>query len=333
MVALAGDAYSSEVTITETADDPDALAVSWLEGRQTVPFNEDDAAYTVRSAGLASGRAMSCASEGAIEWYAENAPALGRSANAVGLPGVSRMYLPSLLPGGFGYVLAFHPENTDCATKGTLLAAGGGGSSTVLAGGVGQYSSGSPATLRFAARAGVDGSLEFVLRNTGPGSQEVRWYERAGSSVKQNVLLMSLPAGQTARLQFSPSPNYQPYVPASVKSMEGRFSLAAGAVTPFAMRAVTGARVMLDTEFGGAGRIWGTTKTKAASGNIPAKARVILLHQRSKVVARETWSDPATGAFEFASIDTRQQFLALAEDAAGNFRPVAASRLVPEVAP
>lgn len=59
----------------------------------------------------------------------------------------------------------------------------------------------------------------------------------------------------------------------------------------------------------------------------------MLLHQRSKLLVRETWSDPATGAFEFAGIDTRQEFLALAEDAAGNFRPVAASRLVPEVTP
>ncbi|MVT28114.1 hypothetical protein GO496_10915 [Acidovorax citrulli] len=87
-----------------------------------------------------------------------------------------------------------------------------------------------------------------------------------------------------------------------------------------------------DVQFGGAGRIWGTTKTKGTP-NVPTKARVVLLHQRSKVVARETWSMPATGAFEFAGIDTRQQFLVLAEDVQGNFRPVAASRLVPEVAP
>ena len=58
---------------------------------------------------------------------------------------------------------------------------------------------------------------------------------------------------------------------------------------------------------------------------------MILLHQRSKVVARETWSDPATGAFEFRHIDTTQQFLTLAEDAEGHFRPVAANRLTPEV--
>lgn len=91
------------------------------------------------------------------------------------------------------------------------------------------------------------------------------------------------------------------------------------------------AGVARDVEFGGAGRIWGTTTTKATPSNMPTKARVVLLHQRSKQLVRETWSDPATGAFAFEGIDTRQEFLTLAEDAAGAYRPVAANRLVPEV--
>ncbi|RYE43848.1 MAG: LamG domain-containing protein [Hyphomicrobiales bacterium] len=92
-------------------------------------------------------------------------------------------------------------------------------------------------------------------------------------------------------------------------------------------------RLAKDMQFGGPGRIWGTTKTKGTSANVPTKARVVLLHQRSKLPVRETWSDPATGAFEFVGMDTRQDFLTLAEDAGGSFRPVAASRLVPEVQP
>ena len=88
-----------------------------------------------------------------------------------------------------------------------------------------------------------------------------------------------------------------------------------------------------DIEFGGQGTIYGTTKTKGSPANVPAKARVVLLHQRSKLPVRETWSDPVTGSFAFTGIDTTQQFLTLAEDAAGNFRPVAANRLAPEVLP
>ena len=87
-----------------------------------------------------------------------------------------------------------------------------------------------------------------------------------------------------------------------------------------------------DVEVGGLGTIYGTTKTKG-SPNLPTKARVVLLHQRSKLPVRETWSDPVTGAFAFTGIDTTQQFITLAEDAAGNYRPVAANRLTPEVTP
>ena len=87
-----------------------------------------------------------------------------------------------------------------------------------------------------------------------------------------------------------------------------------------------------DVEHGGQGTLYGTTKTKGTP-NQPAKARVVLQHQRSKLPVRETWSDPVTGNFAFTGIDTSQQFLTLAEDAAGNFRPVAANRLMPEVQP
>lgn len=90
-----------------------------------------------------------------------------------------------------------------------------------------------------------------------------------------------------------------------------------------------------DVEVGGQGTIYGTTKAAGAQGapGIPTKARVVLLHQRSKLPVRETWSDPVTGNYAFVGIDTSQQFLVLAEDAAGSFRPVAANRLTPEVAP
>lgn len=85
-----------------------------------------------------------------------------------------------------------------------------------------------------------------------------------------------------------------------------------------------------DVEVGGPGTIYGTTKTKG-SPNAPTKARVVLAHQRSKLPVRETWSDPTTGYFEFRGVDVNQQFLTLAEDADGTFRPVAANRLTPEV--
>lgn len=107
--------------------------------------------------------------------------------------------------------------------------------------------------------------------------------------------------------------------------------LAVSAPVPaFSTEVTVRAQRARDVEFGGQARIWGTTKIKGTP-NVPTKARVVLQHQRSKLPVRETWSDPVTGAFEFSGLDANQQFLALVEDAAGNFRPVAASKLVPEV--
>lgn len=105
---------------------------------------------------------------------------------------------------------------------------------------------------------------------------------------------------------------------------------ASAAVQSHSAPAALRATVARDVEFGGAGTMYGTTKTKGTP-NLPTKARVVLLHQRSKLPVRETWSDPVAGAFVFTGIDTSQQFLALAEDAEGHFRPVAANRLTPEV--
>ena len=101
-----------------------------------------------------------------------------------------------------------------------------------------------------------------------------------------------------------------------------------------ALRTLTARRGLnaRDAEVGGPGTIYGTTKTKGTP-NTSTKARVVLLHQRSKLPVREVWSDPVTGYFEFRGIDTAQQFIVLAEDADGNFRPVAANRLTPEVLP
>lgn len=83
----------------------------------------------------------------------------------------------------------------------------------------------------------------------------------------------------------------------------------------------------MDAEFGGSGRIFGTTKIKGTVSNSPAKSRVVLLRQRDRLLVRQTWSDPDTGAWAFEGLDMRQQYIALAEDAGGNFQAVAAQRL------
>lgn len=101
-------------------------------------------------------------------------------------------------------------------------------------------------------------------------------------------------------------------------------------------RAVTsGGLVSFDREFGGQGRLWGTTKTEISPGvYAPTKARVSILRQRDKLLAREVWSDPATGAWEVRGLDTTQTFIEVAQHVTGEKQAVAADQTVPvEVAP
>ena len=88
-----------------------------------------------------------------------------------------------------------------------------------------------------------------------------------------------------------------------------------------------------DMEFGGRASIVGDVGIKGAGGapDTMVKSRVRLLRQRDGLLARETWSNPATGAFAFDGLDESQQFIALAEDSSGVYAPVAADRRVPGV--
>ena len=137
-----------------------------------------------------------------------------------------------------------------------------------------------------------------------------------------------------ATLEFPQTQYGQAYEAVAVRATRaiGATVAASAHVPPHSTPFAHPLQLARDVEHGGPGTIYGTTKTKGTP-NQPTKARVVLLHQRSKLPVRETWSDPVTGAFAFTGIDTTQQFLTLAEDAAGNFRPVAANRLTPEVLP
>ena len=67
---------------------------------------------------------------------------------------------------------------------------------------------------------------------------------------------------------------------------------------------------------------------------MPTKARVSVLRQRDMLLAREVWSDPATGAWEVRGLDTSQTFLEVAQHVTGEKQAVAADQTVPaEVTP
>ncbi|GAB2703977.1 hypothetical protein [Comamonas sediminis] len=112
-----------------------------------------------------------------------------------------------------------------------------------------------------------------------------------------------------------------------------RTSALSGQVAPVGMHRLHGTSVAKDCEFGGPGRIWGTNEIETSpNSRMPTGGRVVLLRQRDKILVRETWADAATGAWEFKGIDPLPEYLVLAEDLEGNYRPVAANKLTPEVA-
>lgn len=96
---------------------------------------------------------------------------------------------------------------------------------------------------------------------------------------------------------------------------------------------LTQGQLVRDTQYGGRGRIFGTTKLKGTPDNLPVMSRVVLHHQRSRLPVRQTWSDPATGEYMFEGVDPAQEYFVMAEDAGGQQRAVAAQRLTPEEMP
>lgn len=93
---------------------------------------------------------------------------------------------------------------------------------------------------------------------------------------------------------------------------------------------VLGARNMY---FGGNGSIYGTVKEKNTPANTPLRRKVWLLDERSGQVIRETWSDAATGAYEFRGIKQGTPYTVLAYDRAHNYRAVAGDNLLPDPMP
>lgn len=123
------------------------------------------------------------------------------------------------------------------------------------------------------------------------------------------------------------------FLPSLLRAPASDLARIAAASTVPPHSALSARRLLLarDMEFGGPGRIWGTTKIETSPGNlVPTKSRVSILRGRDKLLAREVWSDPVTGEWEAKGLDTRQDFVVLAQDSAGNYQPVAADKTMPE---
>jgi len=86
-----------------------------------------------------------------------------------------------------------------------------------------------------------------------------------------------------------------------------------------------------DMEFAGNGKVAGTVKEKNTPANTPLRRRVRLVREIDGLQIRETWSDAATGAYEFLQIDERHKYSVISYDYAANYRAVIADSLTPEI--
>ena len=113
-----------------------------------------------------------------------------------------------------------------------------------------------------------------------------------------------------------------------IATTAARGQLAASAPVPAPALRVSRGQLGRDLEFGGAATLSGSTVKKVAGIEVPMRARVRLFRSRDGLLARETWSDPATGAYAFAGLDAATRFHVVADDADLLFEPEA-SRLLP----
>lgn len=167
---------------------------------------------------------------------------------------------------------------------------------------------------------------DYVISNFSPSTSGN--YSTVTLLTKSDELAGNIPSGATAWDTSSGTNLFLQSEPVAVR--KSSLGIAASAEVPaFATRnhRLTVAR---DVEFGGPGMVYGTTKVKGTP-NTPTRSRVVLLRGRDKLPVRETWSDPITGYYEFRGINPTYDYIVLAEDGAGLYRPVAANHLVPEV--
>jgi hypothetical protein len=81
-----------------------------------------------------------------------------------------------------------------------------------------------------------------------------------------------------------------------------------------------------DIYYGGNGMITGTVEN---TPHTHVYRRVQLIHDATKSIIRETWSDPVTGEYTFTNIDRNATYTVLSYDHTGNYRAVIADKQTP----
>ena len=85
-----------------------------------------------------------------------------------------------------------------------------------------------------------------------------------------------------------------------------------------------------DNWYGGAGKIVGTVFD---APNTPVERRVRLFDEKSGILVRQTWSNPATGAYIFENVQMSRRYTVIGYDHTGIYRGVIADSLYAEPMP
>ena len=85
-------------------------------------------------------------------------------------------------------------------------------------------------------------------------------------------------------------------------------------------------RLVVDTRYGGLGRITGTVKIKGTP-DTPVRRPVRLIRDRDSVCVKEVWSDAVTGEYTFEGFDPKQRYTVMTYDVGHNYRAVVADNL------
>jgi hypothetical protein len=97
--------------------------------------------------------------------------------------------------------------------------------------------------------------------------------------------------------------------------------------TPPPFTTTTAQPVLLDLTFGGAATVTGTVKRYDDPAFVPVARRVRLYDEQARQMAREAWSDPATGAFTFTGVRADRKYTVMALDHLGQYRAVIIDRV------
>ena len=106
----------------------------------------------------------------------------------------------------------------------------------------------------------------------------------------------------------------------------------APAVPPIAYKLLAIEQKLYDMNYGGRGRVSGTTKLDGTP-DTPVSRRVRLFREVDGTLVREQWSNPTTGAYSFDNIDANVAYTVVTYDYLHSFRAVIADNITPDPMP